>query len=116
MSFEVQKEGQYAIVHTKVEKLHSLNAPDLKSELVILIKSGVKNVIVDMGDTRYCDSSGLSALLTGNRMCKEVEGSFILSALQPPVAKLVSISQLDSVFKIVSTKEEAVDMVTMERI
>ena len=116
MSFEVNKEEQYAIVHTKAEKLHSLNAPDLKSELVILIKGGIRNVIVDMADTRYCDSSGLSALLTGNRMCKEVEGSFVLSSLQPAVAKLVSISQLDSVFNIVPTKDEAVDMVMMEEI
>jgi len=116
MSFEVQKEEQYAIVQTKEEKLHSLNAPDLKSELVVLIKSGVKNVIVDMAGTRYCDSSGLSALLTGNRLCREIDGSFILCALQPSVSKLISISQLDSVFNIVPTSDEAVDMVMMEEI
>ena len=116
MSFKVQKEDQYAILYTQSEKVHSLNAPDLKSELVFLIKSGYKNIIVDMAETRYCDSSGLSALLTGNRLSKEAEGSFVLSSLQPSVEKLVAISQLNSVFDIVPTKDEAVDVVLMEEI
>jgi len=116
MSFKVQKEEQYAILYTQSEKVHSLNAPDLKSELVFLIKSGFKNIIVDMAETRYCDSSGLSALLTGNRLSKEAEGSFVLSSLQPSVEKLVAISQLNSVFDIVPTKDEAVDVVLMEEI
>lgn len=116
MSFKVQKEEQYAILYTQSEKVHSLNAPDLKSELVFLIKSGYKNIIVDMAETRYCDSSGLSALLTGNRLSKEAEGSFVLSSLQPSVEKLVAISQLNSVFDIVPTKDEAVDVVLMEEI
>jgi len=116
MSFTVKKEEQYAIVQTEVEKINSLNAPDLKTSLVFLIKSGFKNIIVDMADTRYCDSSGLSALLTGNRLSKEAKGSFVLSTLQPSVEKLVEISQLQSVFDIVPTVDEAVDMVLMEEI
>ena len=116
MSFKVQKEDQYAILHTETEKIQSINAPLLKSELVVLIKAGFKNIIVDMAETRYCDSSGLSALLTGNRLCKEANGTFVLSTLQPSVEKLVSISQLTSVFDIVPTKDEAIDVVMMEEI
>jgi anti-anti-sigma factor len=116
MSFTVKKEEQYAIIHTETEKINSLNAPDLKTRLVFLIKSGFKNIIVDMADTRYCDSSGLSALLTGNRLSKEVNGSFVLSTLQPTVEKLVEISQLQSVFDIVPTVDEAIDVVLMEEI
>jgi anti-anti-sigma factor len=116
MSFTVKKEEQYAIIHTETEKINSLNAPDLKTRLVFLIKSGFKNIIVDMADTRYCDSSGLSALLTGNRLSKEANGSFVLSTLQPTVEKLVEISQLQSVFDIVPTVDEAIDVVLMEEI
>jgi len=116
MSFKIQKEDKYAILHTDVAKIQSINAPLLKSELVMLIKGGFKNIIVDMAETRYCDSSGLSALLTGNRLCKEAYGTSVLSTLQPGVEKLVSISQLTSVFDIVPTKDEAIDVVLMEEI
>ncbi len=43
-------------------------------------------------------------------------GSFVLSSLQPSVEKLVAISQLTSVFDIVPTKDEAIDVVLMEEI
>lgn len=116
MKFNLQKEDKYAIVSSEVEKLDSLSAPDLKSELVYLIKNGQRNIIVDMQATRYCDSSGLSALLTGNRLTKEEDGTFVICGLQPAVEKLVKISQLNSVFNIVPTKDEAVDLVMMEEI
>jgi anti-sigma B factor antagonist len=116
MGFTVDSQERYSVVRTEVEKLDSLNAPDMKSELVYLNKSGIRNIIVDLSDTRYCDSSGLSALLIGKRLCKEAEGSFVLTGLQPAVAKLVEISKLDNVITITPTLDEAVDLVMMEEI
>ena len=40
----------------------------------------------------------------------------MVSGLQPAVAKLVSISQLDNVLKIVPTAQEGVDLVYMEEV
>jgi anti-anti-sigma factor len=114
--FTIDNEEKYGLIRAEVEKLDTLSAPDLKSELLILIKGGQRNIIVDLSNTRYCDSSGLSALLTGNRLCKEVEGSFVIAGLQPAVEKLIQISQLTQVLSIVPTAEEAIDMVMMEEI
>ena len=47
----------------------------------------------------YCDSSGLSAILLGNRLCKDAGGKFIIASLKPNVQKLIEISQLNSVLK-----------------
>jgi anti-anti-sigma factor len=116
MKFSVENEDKYSVIVSQVEKLDSLSAPDLKSEILYLTKSGVRNIIVDMGQSRYCDSSGLSALLTGNRLCKELGGTFAISNLQPGVEKLVSISQLDSVFNITPTRNESIDIVLMDEI
>jgi anti-anti-sigma factor len=116
MNFSVENEEKYALITSQVEKLHSLTAPDLKSELLYAAKSGGKSIIVDLGKTRYCDSSGLSALLTGSRLCKENGTSFVICCLQPSVEKLVEISQLHSVLNITPTKNEAIDFVMMEEI
>ncbi len=113
---KIEEGEQHVIVHTLVEKLDSLTASDIKSELVFLIKSGKKNVIVNLEKTRYIDSSGLSALLTGNRLCKDVRGSFVICCLQPSVEKLVQISQLTSVFNITPTLNEGIDLVMMDEI
>ncbi|MCA1763708.1 MAG: STAS domain-containing protein [Flavobacteriales bacterium] len=116
MKFSVENEEKYTVIVSQVEKLDSISAPDLKSELVYLGKSGKRNIIIDLSESRYCDSSGLSALLTGNRLCKENSGSFVICGLQPSVEKLVKISQLYSVLNITPTRDEAKDMIMMEEL
>ena len=116
MNFEVDKKDNYALVKVKVEKLDSHVSPALKSELVVLNADEFKNLIVDLTDTRYCDSSGLSAILVANRLCKNSNGTFILTGLQRSVSKLISISQLDTILNITPTIQEAVDFLTMEEV
>lgn len=116
MNFELKKEEKYTLVNTNVEKLDSLNAPDLKSELVVLNKNNVRNIVVNLEKTRYCDSSGLSAILVGNRLCKNAGGTFVVTGLQPSVKKLISISQLESVLNITPTVSEATDLIMMEEV
>jgi anti-sigma B factor antagonist len=116
MSFEISKQEKFSLVKSKSEKLDSTIAPILKSEFLLLNNSGERNVIIDLSETRYCDSSGLSAILVGNRLCGNSEGTFILTGLQPSVKKLISISQLDTILKITPTLNEAVDMLFMEEI
>ena len=69
----------------------------------------MNNVVIDLSATKYCDSSGLSAILNGNRWCKDTNGTFVLAGLTPAVEKMVKIAQLDRVLNIVPTKEEAED-------
>lgn len=116
MNFEVKDNDKYTLITAKVDKLDSLNAPDLKSELVVLNKQGVRNLIINLEHTRYCDSSGLSAILVGNRLCKNSGGTFVVTGLQASVKKLISISQLETVLNITPTVSEAVDLVMMEEV
>lgn len=116
MNFEILKKDNYAVVKVKVEKLDSQISPSLKSELVVLNADEFKNIIIDLEDTRYCDSSGLSAILVANRLCKNSGGSFVLCGLQRSVSKLISISQLDTILNITPTLQEATDLLAMESI
>lgn len=116
MNFTIENKGKYTSIRTNVDKLDTTCAPELKSELVYLNKTGVRNIVIDMAGTRYCDSSGLSALLVANRLCKSAGGTLVVCSLQEPVMKLVQISQLESVLSITPTASEAVDLLYMEEI
>lgn len=107
MNFEITHDNQFALVVAKVEKLDAINSPELKSEFVSLNKKGVNTIILDLSATKYCDSSGLSAILIGNRVCKDTNGRFALSGLQGNVLKMIKIAQLDKVLTITPTVEEA---------
>ena len=116
MKFSIEKKDKYSVFKLSEEKLLSLNAPKLKSEFVLLNAEGIKNIILDLQDVQYIDSSGLSAILIGNRLCKDANGSFVLSKLNDSVSKLIKISQLDNILTVLLTIEESVDYVMMEEL
>jgi len=116
MKYSVDKQEKYTILKLQEENLNSLVAPKLKSEFVILSNEGVKNLILDLTDVHFVDSSGLSAILTANRLWKSL-GSFVLTGIASSnVQKLIEISKLDTVLTVVPTVSEAVDYVFMEEL
>jgi anti-sigma B factor antagonist len=116
MKYTIDKQEKYSLLRLHEEKLDSNVAPNLKSELITLHAEGVHNIILDLSEVKYTDSSGLSALLVGNRIMQEEGGIFVLSSLSEHTMKLIKISQLDSVLNIHLKVEEAVDAVFMHEI
>ncbi len=116
MKYTLDKSERYSIFKLHEDNLNSVLAPDLKSEFVFFRNEGVRNLILDLSDVKYVDSSGLSAILTANRLWKDY-GSFVLTgATSTSVKKLIEISRLESILTIVPTVEESIDYVFMEDI
>ena len=116
MKFTVDKREKFCILTLDDEKLLSANAPQLKSELAVLNAEGYKNLILDMGIVQVVDSSGLSAILIGNRLCKDSNGTFVLAQPNANFKKLIEISQLQPVLNIIPSLDEAEDFVMMEEL
>ena len=109
MNFEINNSDKYSLITCNLEKLDTTVAPELKSQLLLLDKTGVSNYVLDLSSVKYCDSSGLSALLVGNRFAKSSKGVFVICGLQPSVEKLITISQLHTVLNITASQNEAID-------
>ena len=115
MKYSVDKQTEYTTFSLAEDNLNSLIAPDLKSEFVLLSNEGVKNLILNLEHVKFVDSSGLSAILTANRLWKSLGGSFILTGVaHPNVKRLIEISKLDAVLTIIPTTSESVAYVLME--
>ena len=112
MDFKIEKRDNYTLIQVLDEKLDTHIAPNLKSELVLISGNGEKNIILNLINSRYCDSSGLSAILVANRLCKNAKGTFVLTGLNEAVERLITISQLDTVLNIVGSVDEAVKMIS----
>ena len=111
MQFTLDKNDKYVVVKLHEQKLNTLIAAELKSELLLINSQGFSNIVIDLSESMYCDSSGLSAILVGNRLCKNSNGVFVVTGLNDAVKKLVQISQLDQVLNIKSSNQEAVEFV-----
>lgn len=113
-SYEIIKENNHTLIKVLTDKLDTSIAPAFKSELVMIAGNGEKNMIIDLSNTIYCDSSGLSSILVANRLCRNAKGTFVLTGLQNAVERLISISQLDSVLNITDTVEQAIKKINTE--
>lgn len=116
MKYSIDKQEKYVVLSVDEENLNSLIAPKLKSEFVILRNEGVPNLVLDLSKVAFVDSSGLSAILTANRLWDDY-GAFILTGIEhESVKKLISISRLESVLTIIPTVSEAVDYIFMDQL
>ena len=116
MKYSLDKQDNYTVFTLDEENLNSLIAPSLKSEFVFFRNEGVRHLIFDLSDVHYVDSSGLSAILTANRLWKGY-GLFILTGIKhDSVKRLIEISRLETILTILPTIEECVDYITMEQI
>jgi len=114
MKYAIDKQEHYAVLRLEEDNLNSLIAPNLKSEFVVLFNEGISHLILDLSHVKYVDSSGLSAILTADRLWKEL-GSFILTGIEhPSVKKLIEISRLATVLTIIPTVAESIEYAMME--
>ena len=116
MKFSTDKQSNYTVLKLEEDNLSSLLAPQLKSEFVFFYNEGVKNLILDLSDVKFVDSSGLSSILVADRLWKNL-GSFVLTGVNhPSVKKLIEISRLDSVLTITDNVEKSIEYLEMEQI
>lgn len=73
-------------------KIRMDNANQLRQEILEIIESEpLRNVVIDLGDVEYFDSSGVAVLIEGHRRCKELDNSLRLVNLAPRINSLLEL-------------------------
>jgi anti-sigma B factor antagonist len=125
MRIEVTEANGATVVKPASECLDIEVAAEFRAALHALIKSGHQNLVIDLGDVSFIDSSGLGALVSALKMVKTSKdrrrgprsgavrrppqrGDIRLANVQPPVVALLEIIRLHRVFSSYLSVEEAV--------
>lgn len=116
MKFSIDKQEKYTLFRPEQDKIDSTVAPDLKTEFITLFQAGTINLLLDMSQVKYVDSSGLSAFLMAQRMAQRNTGMLVIAAPTDHVSKLMKISKLDAVFDIQDTVQEGVDTIFLREL
>lgn len=75
-------------------------APQLRDELVGALEDGARRLVIDMSRVEFCDSTGISVLLSAMKRSRDKEGDLELVAPKPAVTKVLEVTGLDEVFTI----------------
>ena len=87
--------------------LDMATAPQLRDGLQRLVDAGDRQVVVDMAEVGFMDSSALGALVVIFKTLGEVGGRLCLAAVQPAVQSVLKITSVDRVIDLYDTVQAA---------
>ena len=87
------------------------SAPELKDRLLGVIDAGKSQVVVDLSQATFIDSTTLGVLVGAVKRLRAEDGAMALVCTQPSITKAFEITGLDQVFAIHATREDALSSV-----
>jgi anti-sigma B factor antagonist len=107
MNINIDEKGAVVLIEVKEERLDAHNSSELKTEMLSLFDEGKNNLVIDLQDVRFVDSSGLGSLVSGFKNASARSGNLKLSGLQPQVKSMFELTRLHRVFEIFPAADEA---------
>jgi len=89
-------------------------APQLKQQMINLLESGNKQMIIDLTKVEYLDSTALGVLIGGLKRMREMDGNMMLVCPSARIRRVFEITGLDKIFDIYNTADEAQEAVGKE--
>ena len=89
--------------------LNARSADEVKEAFREAAGEGIRQVILDLGNVPFIDSSGLAALVSGLKTLNEMKGSLRLASLQSQADLLFKLTMFDKVFEIFEDIDSAIE-------
>jgi anti-sigma B factor antagonist len=81
-------------------RLNAVTALELKERLKGLVEEGYVQLVVDLADVPFIDSSGLAALVSGLKATRQANGALKLAGLNEQARTVFRITRLERVFEL----------------
>jgi len=106
-SIDTRIEGNSLPVMELSGEIDVYSSRQLKQQMIAVIESGSKEMVVDLTDVVYLDSSALGVFIGGLKRMREVNGNILLVCPSERIRRVFEITGLDHIFDIYDTKVEA---------
>jgi anti-sigma B factor antagonist len=101
--------------HVKLpQRLVMENSMAVRKDLLGLIGTGHRHLVLDLGNVKFVDSSGLSVLVSALKAANKSNGSVVLVNLTNDVRTLIELTRMHEVFQIFGDEQAAIDQLNQE--
>ena len=107
MKLNLEKMNGYSVIFIQEERIDAHNSGELKAFILNLIEHGDINIVVQLENVRFIDSSGLGALLSGYKNAAAKSGKLALACCKQQVLSMFELTRLNRVFEIYTDLNEA---------
>jgi len=108
MKTKVSEKYNAVIIELKGDVMGGDDTKEFNELLHKLIDEGKKNIVVDLGDVKFMNSSGLGMLISGLTTIKKAEGSLKLARVGEKIQSLLIITKLIQIFESFESVDDAV--------
>ncbi|MBX3008696.1 MAG: STAS domain-containing protein [Melioribacteraceae bacterium] len=108
MKAKVTEKYNAVIVELKGNVMGGPEAQEFSDLLKNLLLDGKKNIVIDLADTKFMNSSGLGMLISGYTTIKNSGGSLKLANATEKIESLLVITKLITIFEHFNSVDEAI--------
>ncbi len=83
------------------------NAPEVVEWLEKNIEPNAAQLVINLAEVKFIDSTALAALVKGIKRCRQLGGDLRLCGLQKPVQIIFELTRLDKAFYIFADEKAA---------
>ncbi len=109
MNFNVDEQYGAVVITLKGNVMGGPDGSQLHDALQKLRDEGKKNIVVDLGKTKFMNSSGLGMMISALTTMRNAGGDLRLARPADKIKSLLVVTKLITVFKHFDTVEEAVN-------
>ncbi|HQF42688.1 MAG TPA: STAS domain-containing protein [Ignavibacteriaceae bacterium] len=108
MKTKVLEKYNAVIIELKGDVMGGDDTKEFNQLLHKLIEEGKKNVVIDLGEVKFMNSSGLGMLISGLTTIKRENGSLKLANVTERIESLLIITKLITIFESYDSVDEAI--------
>ena len=107
MKMRIRKTDSVAIIDLSGKMMGGSESEQFKSEVKRLMGEGVKNILVNLEDVPWVNSTGLGTLIAGYTSVKRDGGTLKLLNVTDRIQSILMITRLGTIFETYDNETEA---------
>ncbi|GFN35924.1 anti-sigma F factor antagonist [Tepidimicrobium xylanilyticum] len=108
MNLSLEILNEHLIVTLKGELDHHTSEEIRKKVDQKYLNKNLRNIVLDLSDLKFMDSSGIGLIMGRYKNCKERNGSISIISTNPYINRMLNMSGLPKIIKIYSSRDEAI--------
>lgn len=107
MKMKVSERYEAIVIELKGNVLGGPEANEYSDTIKKFLSEGKKNIVIDLGEVKFMNSSGLGMLISGLTTVNKENGKLKLANVEEKIQSLLVITKLVTIFESYPSVEEA---------
>lgn len=107
MQLDEKKIGYVTTIKPLMRTIDASISTEFKSKFMDLINHGNKQILINLSEVDFVDSSALGALIAILKQLKQHHGHLAICDIKLPILNMLKLTRLDQVFSLFSNEKEA---------